>query len=167
VAADTFRAAATEQLEIWSHRLQVDIVKGRMGADPSSVVFDALTAAKARESDIVLIDTAGRLQNKTELMQELEKIRRTCHKVIPNAPHQTLVIIDATTGQNGIEQAVAFHKATPLTGVFLSKVDGSAKGGIALSICKILQIPIQWLGTGEKETDLASFDPETYIEAIF
>jgi len=166
-AGDTFRAAAIDQLTLWAERLDVDIVKSKPGSDPSAVAFDALTAAKARGIDVVLIDTAGRLQNKTDLMQELEKVRRVCSKVIPDAPHETLLVLDATTGQNAIDQAQAFHQFTPLTGLVLAKLDGSAKGGIVLSIYKRFGIPIQWIGTGEKAEDLEPFDAETYVKALF
>ncbi len=166
-AGDTFRAAAIDQLTLWAERLNVDIVKSKPGSDPSAVAFDALTAAKVRGIDVVLIDTAGRLQNKTDLMQELEKVRRVCSKVIPDAPHETLLVLDATTGQNAIDQAKAFHQFTPLTGLVLAKLDGSAKGGIVLSIYKQFGIPIQWIGTGEQADDLEPFDPETYVKALF
>lgn len=166
-AADTFRAAAIEQLTLWAERLSIPLVKGQSGSDPASVVFDALTAAKARGVDIVLIDTAGRLQNKSDLMGELEKIKRTCAKVIPSSPHQTLLILDATTGQNAIDQARTFHRFTPLTGILLAKLDGSAKGGIILSIYKQLGIPVQWIGVGESIDDLEPFDPHSYAKALF
>ncbi|VHO02120.1 signal recognition particle-docking protein FtsY [Candidatus Rhabdochlamydia sp. T3358] len=166
-AADTFRAAATEQLELWANQIGVDIVKGKTGADPSAIVFDTLTAAKARSIDIVLIDTAGRLQNKTALMQELEKIKRVMQKPILSAPHETLLVLDATTGQNAIDQAETFHKFTPLTGIIMSKLDGSAKGGIVLSIYKKLHVPIQWIGTGEKVEDLEGFEPIAYASSLF
>lgn len=166
-AGDTFRSAAIEQLETWANRLEIEIVKSKPQGDPSAVVFDALTAAKARGIDIVLIDTAGRLQNKTDLMQELEKIKRTCHKVIPDSPHETLLILDATTGQNAIDQAKTFHQFTPLTGVILTKLDGSAKGGIILALYHELHFPIRWVGVGEKAEDLIPFDPESYVEALF
>lgn len=166
-AGDTFRAAAVEQLEIWAERLSIPIVKGQTGSDPSAIAFDALSAAKARECDLVLIDTAGRLQNKTELMRELEKIKRTCAKVIPQAPHETLLVLDATTGQNGIDQAEIFHQFTPLTGVVLTKLDGSAKGGVALGLYKKTKIPILWVGLGEGEEDLAPFEAEKYVNALF
>jgi fused signal recognition particle receptor len=164
-AADTFRAGATEQLAIWASRLNLDIVKG--SGDPSSVVFDALTAAKSRNLDILLIDTAGRLQNKTDLMRELEKIVRTCNKVIPGAPHETILVLDATLGQNGLEQARLFNQSTPLTGLLLTKLDGSAKGGAILPIYHELGIPIRWIGLGESLDDLAPFDPDTYLDALF
>ncbi|MBS0620011.1 MAG: signal recognition particle-docking protein FtsY [Verrucomicrobia bacterium] len=166
-AGDTFRAAAIEQLTLWANRLGIDCVQSKPGADPSGVAFDALTAAKARGADVVLIDTAGRLQNKTDLMQELEKIRRICTKVVPSAPHETLLVLDATTGQNALDQAEAFHQFTPLTGILLSKLDGSAKGGIILSIYKQLGIPIRWIGVGEGADDLEPFDKKSYVDSLF
>lgn len=167
VAGDTFRAAAIEQLCIWAERLEVEIVKSKSGADPSSVAFDGLSAAVARNKDVVIIDTAGRLQNKTDLMQELEKIKRVCHKVVPDAPHETLLVLDATTGQNAIDQAKIFHQVTPLSGIILTKLDGSAKGGIVLSICQHLFIPVLWIGTGEAIEDLDPFDPKAYVDSLF
>lgn len=166
-AADTFRAAAIEQLTLWAERLDIPLVKGQSGSDASAVVFDALTAARARNSDVVLIDTAGRLQNKSDLMGELEKLKRVCAKVVPNAPHETLLVLDATTGQNAIDQAQTFHRFTPLTGIILAKLDGSAKGGIILSIYQQLGIPVQWIGVGEKIDDLEPFDPDAYAKALF
>lgn len=166
-AGDTFRAAAIEQLSSWAERLNMDIVKSTPGSDPSAVAFDALSAAKARGKDVVFIDTAGRLQNKTDLMKELEKIRRTLAKVIPTAPHQTLLVLDATTGQNAIDQAKAFHEVTPLSGIVLAKLDGSAKGGIILSIYQQLGIPVLWVGTGEGAEDLEPFDPIAYADSLF
>ena len=166
-AGDTFRAAAIDQLSLWAERLGIEIVKSQPGSDPSAVAFDALTAAKARGIDVVLIDTAGRLQNKTDLMHELEKVKRVCAKVIPDAPHETLLVLDATTGQNAIDQTKAFHQFTPLTGLVLAKLDGSAKGGIVLSIYKQFKIPIRWIGTGEQVDDLEPFDPEGYVKALF
>lgn len=166
-AGDTFRAAAIEQLENWAKRLDIEIVKSKPNGDPSALVFDALTAAKARGMDLVLIDTAGRLQNKTDLMQELEKIKRISHKVIPDAPHETFLILDATTGQNAIDQAKTFNQFTPLTGIILTKLDGSAKGGIVISIYKELKIPILWIGVGEKAEDLLPFDATHYVNALF
>jgi fused signal recognition particle receptor len=167
VAGDTFRAAAIDQLQTWAERLNLELVKGKSGGDPSAVVFDALTAAKARHCDVVLIDTAGRLQNKTDLMQELEKIKRTCQKIVPGSPHETLLILDATTGQNAIDQAKTFHQFTPLTGIVLTKLDGSAKGGIILSIYKELGIPVRWIGVGEKAEDLMPFEKKSYVQALF
>lgn len=166
-AADTFRAAATEQLDMWANKLNLDIVKGQAGADPAAVAFDAVSAAKARGCDVVLIDTAGRLHTKTPLMQELEKIRRSCAKVIPGSPQETLLVLDASTGQNAIEQAKTFNKHTPITGLILTKLDGTAKGGIVVSIQQKLGVPVKFIGTGEGEDDLLPFDPQTYVEALF
>lgn len=165
-AGDTFRAAAVEQLETWAKRVGVDLVKSQPNSDPSGVVFDALAAAASRQIDIVLIDTAGRLQTKTDLMQELAKIRRVCQKQIPDAPHETLLVLDATIGQNALDQAETFNKYTPITGIVLTKLDGSAKGGIAFAIQKQLNIPIRWIGTGETAGDLAPFDPVSYVDAL-
>ncbi len=166
-AADTFRAAAIEQLAIWSERVGVDLVKGQSGSDPAAIVFDAVTAAKARNCDVVLIDTAGRLQNKTELMQELAKIHRVADKAIPGSPHETWLVIDATTGQNAIDQATIFASFTPLTGLIVTKLDGSAKGGILLAIYRKLGVPILWVGTGEGQEDLMPFDAQTYVDGLF
>ncbi len=166
-AGDTFRVAAIEQLSTWADRLGVEIVKSKPGSDPSAVTFDALTAAKSRGADVVFIDTAGRLQNKTDLMKELEKIRRVCGKVIPTAPHETLLVLDATTGQNAIDQARVFNEVTPLNGIILAKLDGSAKGGIVLSIYQEFGIPVLWVGTGEKTDDLEPFDPLVYADSLF
>jgi fused signal recognition particle receptor len=165
-AGDTFRAAAIDQLNTWAQKIGVDIVKAQPNSDPSGVAFDALSAAKARNVDIVLIDTAGRLQTKTDLMQELAKIRKVCQKQIPSAPHETLLVLDATIGQNALDQAETFHKFTPITGIVLTKLDGSAKGGIAVAIQKQLHIPICWIGTGETSEDLAPFHAENYIDAL-
>jgi fused signal recognition particle receptor len=166
-AADTFRAAASDQLEIWAERARIDIVKGKPKSDPASVVFDALQAAKSREKDIVIIDTAGRLHTKTDLMRELEKIYRVCSKAQPGSPHETLLVVDATIGQNGIEQAQLFHQFTPLTGLILTKLDGTAKGGGALSIQKNLNIPIRFIGTGEKIEDFQPFEAESFVRSLF
>lgn len=165
-AGDTFRAAAIEQLETWGQRVGVPVIKSKPNGDPSAVAFDAIASAKARSIDIVLIDTAGRLQTKTDLMQELAKVRRICQKQIPDAPHETLLVLDATIGQNALDAARVFHQFTPITGIVLAKLDGSAKGGIAVAIQKELKIPIRWVGLGEKENDLAPFDPESYIDAL-
>lgn len=165
-AADTFRAAAIEQLETWAHRLEIDIVKGAPKSDPASVAFDAVQAAKARNCDVVLVDTAGRLHTKTPLMQELEKIKRSCHKAALSGPHETLLVLDATTGQNAIEQAKHFHKYTPLTGLILTKLDGTAKGGIVIAIQRELAIPIKFIGTGEHIDDLQPFDPKNFVENL-
>lgn len=166
-AADTFRAAAIEQLDLWAKKLGVDIVKGQSGSDPSATVFDALSSAKAKSCDVVIADTAGRLQSKTDLMHELAKVRRVCSKVVENAPHETWLVLDATTGQNALDQARVFHSFTPLTGVILTKLDGSAKGGIVLSIKEELKLPILFVGIGEGVEDLIPFDAESYLDALF
>lgn len=166
-AGDTFRAAAIEQLATWAEKLEIPIVKSAPGGDPAAVAFDAITAAKARGIDTVLVDTAGRLQNKMDLMKELEKVVRVMKKVIPDAPHETLLILDATTGQNAIDQAEVFHSFTPLTGIILTKLDGSAKGGIVLSIYRKLGIPISQVGVGEQVDDLMPFDKMAYLDALF
>ncbi len=165
-AGDTFRAAAVEQLEAWAKRIGVDLIKSQSHSDPSAVAFDAISAAKSRNVDIVLIDTAGRLQNKTDLMQELAKLRRICQKQIPDSPHETLLVLDATVGQNAIDQARIFHQFTNLTGIVLTKLDGSAKGGIAIPIQKELKIPILWVGLGEGEEDLVPFNVNEYLDAL-
>ncbi len=165
-AGDTFRAASVEQLERWSKKIGADLIKSQPNSDPSAVAFDALAAAKARGAEIVLIDTAGRLQTKTELMHELAKIRRICDKQIPGAPHETLLVLDATVGQNALDQAEAFHNFTPLSGIVLTKLDGSAKGGIAVAIQKQFSIPIIWAGTGEGAEDLQPFDPTSFVDAL-
>jgi len=166
-AGDTFRAAAIDQLATWADRLDIPIIKSTPGGDPAAVAFDAVTAAKARGIDTLLIDTAGRLQNKTDLMKELEKIHRVIQKVVVEAPHETLLVLDATTGQNAVDQAEIFHSFTPLTGIVLSKLDGSAKGGIVLSIYQKLGIPVEWIGVGESMNDLMPFDKSTYLDALF
>lgn len=166
-AADTFRAAASEQLTIWAERTGADIVKHAEGADPAAVAFDAVSAAKARGADVVLIDTAGRLQTKVNLMEELRKISRVVKKVIPDAPHQTLLVLDATTGQNAVSQARSFGDIVPLTGVVLTKLDGTAKGGVVLSITEELHVPVKYIGLGEREDDLQKFDPDDFARALF
>lgn len=166
-AADTFRAAAVEQLEIWAERLGVEIVKGKTGSDPAAVAFDAVTAAKARGVDYVIIDTAGRLQNKSHLMQELEKIKRSCTKIIDSAPHETLLVLDANTGQNGIDQAKTFHKSTPITGLVLTKLDGSSKGGVVIGAQSELKLPVKFIGVGENIDDLKPFDTESFVNSLF
>lgn len=166
-AADTFRAAAIEQLETWAHRLQIDIVKGAPKSDPAAVAFDAATAGKARGHDVIIIDTAGRLHTKTNLMQELEKIRRSCKKINPDAPQETLLVLDATTGQNAVDQAKTFHKYAPISGLILTKMDGTAKGGIVLSIQKEVGVPVKFIGVGEGIEDLEPFDPESFVNALF
>lgn len=165
-AGDTFRAAATQQLETWAERIGAELVKAQPKSDPSAVAFDAIQAAKSRGVDIVLIDTAGRLQTKTDLMQELAKIQRVCQKQIPGAPHETLLVLDATIGQNALDQAQTFHRFTPITGVILTKLDGTAKGGIAIAIRKELNIPILWVGEGEEAEDLSPFDPKAFVSAL-
>jgi len=165
-AADTFRAAASEQLEKWAELLQIDLVKGLPGADPAAVVFDTLQAALARKADVVLIDTAGRLHTKTALMGELEKICRSCHKVLPGSPHEILLILDATTGQNAIDQAKTFTRYTPVSSLVLTKLDGTAKGGMAIAIQDQLKIPVKFIGVGEGMDDLLPFDPTTFIRSI-
>lgn len=166
-AADTFRAAATEQLDLWAKKLGIEIIKGKHKSDPAAVAFDAATAAKARGADILIIDTAGRLHTKTHLMHELEKIKRSCNKVIENSPHETLLVLDATTGQNAVDQAKTFHEFTPISGVILTKLDGTAKGGIAVAIQRSLSLPIAYIGTGESAEDLAHFDAKSYIKSLF
>lgn len=165
-AADTFRAAAIEQLELWAQKLNIDIVKGNPKSDPAAVAFDAVNAAKARGADVLIIDTAGRLHTKTPLMQELEKIRRSCRKIIGDAPHETLLVLDATTGQNAIDQAHTFHKFTPISGLVLTKLDGTAKGGIVLAIQRKLGIPVKFIGVGEGMDDLQPFDPEAFVNTL-
>jgi len=166
-AADTFRAAATHQLEIWAERIGIDIVKGVHGSDPAAVVFDAMSAAKARNADVVIIDTAGRLHTKQPLMQELEKIKRSCRKFSAEGPHETLLVLDATTGQNAVDQAKVFNQYTPISGLILSKLDGTAKGGIVLSIQKQLGIPVKFIGVGEGIDDLEVFNAEAFVNALF
>lgn len=166
-AADTFRAAASEQLETWAHRLKVDVVKGAAKSDPASVVFDTVSAGISRKADVILIDTAGRLHTKIPLMQELEKIKRSCKKLIPSSPHETLLVLDATTGQNAVDQAQTFHKFTPITGLILTKLDGTAKGGAAIAIQRKLGIPIKFIGVGEGVDDLQPFDAEAFVSALF
>lgn len=165
-AADTFRAAAIDQLQSWAEKVGCEFVKGQPGSDPAAVAFDAVQAAVSRNQDVALIDTAGRLQTKRDLMQELAKIRNSCGKVLPGAPHQTLLVLDATTGQNALEQARIFKEYTPLSGLVLNKLDGTARGGVAVSICKELQIPIEFLGVGEGIEDLEPFDSKSFIEGL-
>ena len=165
-AADTFRAAATEQLQVWAERIGVDIIKQNTGSDPAAVVFDTLTAAKAQNKDIVLIDTAGRLHTKSNLMQELAKMRKVANREVNGAPHESWLVLDATVGQNGIVQAREFMNITPISGIILTKIDGTAKGGIVVSIAKELGVPIKFLGVGESLDDLIPFDPEKFIQAL-
>jgi len=166
-AADTFRAAAIEQLEIWAQRNGVEVIKQKSGSDPAAVVFDAMAAAKARHADAVIVDTAGRLHTKSNLMAELEKMRRTAAKVIPGAPHDVLLVLDATTGQNGLAQAREFTTTVGVTGIILTKLDGTAKGGIVVAISRELGLPIRFVGTGEKINDLVPFDAQTYADSLF
>jgi fused signal recognition particle receptor len=166
-AADTFRAAAIEQLEVWGQRSGTEVIRQKSGADPSAVVFDALQSAKARKVDYVIVDTAGRLQNKTNLMVELEKMQRTAARVIPGAPHETLLILDGTTGQNGLEQARKFTESAGVTGIVLTKLDGTAKGGVVVAIARELNLPIRYIGVGEQAADLLPFEPEAFIDSLF
>jgi fused signal recognition particle receptor len=166
-AADTFRAAAIEQLEVWGERTGTRVIRQNTGADPAAVVFDALTAAKAAKTDYVIVDTAGRLQTKANLMAELEKMHRTATRVIPDAPHEVLLVLDATTGQNGLEQARKFTETSAVTGIVLTKLDGTAKGGVVVAIARELAIPIRYIGVGEKIDDLLAFDPEKFIDSLF
>ena len=166
-AADTFRAAAIEQLMIWAERANADIVKHKEMADPAAVAFDAVEAASARGADMVLIDTAGRLHTKVNLMEELKKIKRTISKKIPDAPHEVLLVLDATTGQNALSQAQLFNDAIGITALALTKLDGTAKGGIVISICNTLKIPLKYIGIGEKIEDLQKFDATQFVEALF
>ena len=166
-AADTFRAAAVEQLEVWAQRTGADFIRQQAGADPSAVLFDALHAGKARKSDYVIVDTAGRLHTKVNLMAELEKMRRTAARVIPNAPHEVLLVIEATTGQNGLEQARKFTASAEVTGIILTKLDGTAKGGVVVAISRELGLPIRYVGVGEQVDDLLPFDAETFVASLF
>jgi fused signal recognition particle receptor len=166
-AADTFRAAAIEQLEIWGQRTGIPVVRQGPGSDPAAVLFDAVQAAKARKIDYVLVDTAGRLQTKENLMAELQKMSRTARKVIPGAPHEVLLVLDATTGQNGLEQARKFTETSGVTGIVLTKLDGTAKGGIVVAIARELNLPIRYVGVGEKVEDLLPFDAEKFIQSLF
>ncbi|MBC7928209.1 MAG: signal recognition particle-docking protein FtsY [Bryobacteraceae bacterium] len=166
-AADTFRAAAIEQLEVWGQRTSTDVIRQQQGSDPSSVVYDALQAAKSRGIDYVIVDTAGRLHTKDNLMAELEKMKRTARKVIPEAPHEVLLVLDATTGQNGLEQARRFTESSGVTGIVLTKLDGTAKGGVVVAITRELGLPIRFVGVGEKVDDLLPFKPETFIASLF
>ncbi len=166
-AADTFRAAAGEQLETWAKRAGVDIIGGQEGADPGSVVFDAVTAAKSRNADILLCDTAGRLHNKKNLMEELKKLYRIIGREYPDARIETFIVVDGTTGQNALIQAREFSQAAPVTGIVLTKLDGTAKGGIAVAIHSELSIPVKFIGVGESIEDLQRFDPDSFVEALF
>ncbi len=166
-AADTFRAAASEQLEIWGKRAGCDVIKHAEGADPAAVVYDAMKAAIARKADILFIDTAGRLHNKANLMNELEKIHRVIKREIPEAPHETFLVLDATTGQNAITQAKVFTETANVTGVVLTKLDGTAKGGVVIAIREELGLPVKWIGVGEGIMDFRPFEPEKFVDALF
>ncbi|MEM9020293.1 MAG: signal recognition particle-docking protein FtsY [Planctomycetota bacterium] len=166
-ACDTFRAAAVEQLEVWSSRLGVEVVKGKHGGDPAAVAFDATEAAIARGVDVLILDTAGRLHTQSHLMDQLSKIRRVVEKKLPGAPHEVLLVIDATTGQNGINQAKVFAQSTEVTGIFLSKLDGSARGGIVIAIRELLNLPVKFIGIGETPDDVEPFEPGRFVEAMF
>lgn len=166
-AGDTFRAAAIEQLQVWGERVKVNVVAHQQGADPGAVAFDAYQSAKANNADVLIVDTAGRLQSKTNLMKELEKISRVLQKNDPTAPHETLLVLDAVTGQNGLNQAREFKKSVPLTGIVLAKLDGTAKGGIVFAIAQELKLPIKYIGTGEKIDDFAEFNAQEFVEDLF
>lgn len=166
-AGDTFRAGAIEQLEVWGERVGVDVIKQSAGSDPAAVMYDAVQSAKARKADVLLCDTAGRLQNKVNLMKELEKVKRVIEREIPGAPHEVLLVLDATTGQNALSQAKTFSEATSVTGIVLTKLDGTAKGGIVLAIRNELKLPVKFVGLGEKVDDLQPFDTEQYIYGLF
>ena len=166
-AADTFRAAAVEQLQLWADRVQVPIVQQGMGADPASVAFDSLQCAIARQADVVIIDTAGRLHNKVGLMNELSKIRRVMQKLLPDAPHEVLLVLDASTGQNAVEQARQFTAATDVNALALTKLDGTAKGGVIIGISDQFQVPVRYIGLGEKMTDLQLFNPSEFVDSLF
>jgi fused signal recognition particle receptor len=166
-AADTFRAAANEQLEVWAQRAGVDIIQQQHGADPAAVAYDTLKAAESRGADVVIIDTAGRLHNKQGLMQELEKIGRVMRKVKADAPNDIYLVLDATTGQNALQQAKEFTKVAPITGIILTKLDGTAKGGAVLAIADALQMPVRYIGVGERIDDLQVFDARAFVEALF
>jgi fused signal recognition particle receptor len=166
-AADTFRAAAIEQLEIWGQRTGTEVIKTKAGGDPSAVLFDALQAATTRKTDYVIVDTAGRLHTKQNLMAELEKMKRTAQRVVPGAPHETLLVMDATTGQNGLQQARQFTQSAGVTGIVLTKLDGTAKGGVVVAISRELGLPVRFVGVGEKAGDLLPFDPKEFVESLF
>ncbi len=166
-AGDTFRAAAIEQLQIWGQRIQCDVIAQQPGSDPSAVVFDAMQAAIARQADKLIVDTAGRLHTKSNLMEELKKIKRVMGKILPESPHQILLVLDATTGQNALQQARTFHQAVGVTDIAITKLDGTAKGGILAAVVDELKIPITYVGVGEKEEDLLEFDPDSFVEGLF
>lgn len=166
-AADTFRAAAIEQLEIWGTRTGVDVIRTKPGGDPAAVLFDSLSAAKSRHTDTVIVDTAGRLHTKANLMAELEKMKRTAQRIIPGAPHEVLLVMDATTGQNGLQQARQFTESAGVTGIVLTKLDGTAKGGVVIAISRELGLPVRYVGVGEKAADLLPFDARNFVESLF
>jgi fused signal recognition particle receptor len=166
-AADTFRAAAIEQLEIWGQRTGTEVIKTKAGGDPSAVLFDALQSAIAHKTDYVIVDTAGRLHTKQNLMLELEKMKRTAQRIVPGAPHETLLVMDATTGQNGLQQARQFTQSSGVTGIVLAKLDGTAKGGVVVAISRELGLPVRYVGVGEKAGDLLPFDPKEFVESLF
>ncbi len=166
-AADTFRAAAIEQLEVWGERTGTEVIKTKAGGDPSAVLYDALQAARSRNNDFVIVDTAGRLHTKTSLMAELEKMRRTAQRILPGAPHETLLVMDATTGQNGLQQARLFTQSAGVTGIVLTKLDGTAKGGIVVAISRELGLPVRFVGVGEKQGDLLPFDAQQFVDSLF
>jgi fused signal recognition particle receptor len=166
-AADTFRAAAIEQLEIWGQRTGTEVIKTKAGGDPSAVLFDALQSATARKTDYVIVDTAGRLHTKRNLMLELEKMKRTADRIVPGAPHETLLVMDATTGQNGLQQARQFTQSAGVTGIVLTKLDGTAKGGVVVAISRELGLPVRFVGVGEKAGDLLPFDPKEFVDSLF
>ncbi|HEY9136981.1 MAG TPA: signal recognition particle-docking protein FtsY, partial [Terriglobus sp.] len=165
-AADTFRAAAIEQLEVWAQRSGVDIIKTKQGGDPSAALYDSLTAGKARGADVVIVDTAGRLHNKAGLMAELDKMRRTAQKLVPGAPHQVFLVLDATTGQNGMQQARLFTESAGVTGIVLTKLDGTAKGGIVIAIARELKLPVVFAGVGEKMEDILPFNSDAFLDSL-
>jgi fused signal recognition particle receptor len=166
-AGDTFRAAAVQQLEVWGKRVGAEVVRGKEGADPAAVAFDATSRAKEAGADLLFVDTAGRLHTKAPLMDEIKKVRKTIAKALDGAPHETLLVLDATTGQNGLQQATLFREALDLTGVVLTKLDGTAKGGVVLAICDELRIPVRYVGLGERAEDLREFHPDEFVEALF
>ncbi|HWR35482.1 MAG TPA: signal recognition particle-docking protein FtsY [Clostridia bacterium] len=166
-AADTFRAAAIEQLEVWGDRTGTEVIKTKPGGDPSAVLFDALQAAKARNVDYVIVDTAGRLHTKTNLMHELEKMHRTAQRIIPGAPHETLLVMDATTGQNGLQQARMFTESAGVTGIVLTKLDGTAKGGVVVAISRELGLPVRYVGVGEQKGDMLPFNANDFVDSLF
>jgi fused signal recognition particle receptor len=166
-AADTFRAAAIDQLEVWGQRTGTEVIRTKPGGDPAAVLYDALQAATSRHTDYVIVDTAGRLHTKTGLMAELEKMRRTAQRIIPGAPHETLLVMDATTGQNGLQQARLFTQSAGVTGIVLTKLDGTAKGGVVVAISRELGLPVRYVGVGEKAGDLLPFDPKEFVDSLF